>query len=347
MASIRRRGELQWEARIRRAGHPVQCRTFETKARAEAWARSVEAEMDRGAWVDRSETESITLADALDRYAREVTPSKRESGQRQEGNRIRALQSYPIAKRPLGTIRGRDVATYLRTRETEGAGPNTRRLELALISHLFNVARRDWGMEGLVNPVNNVSKPKIPTGRTRRLLPGEGGALIAAAPLAFGAVICFAIETAMRRIELSELRWEDVDLAGGTVYVRDPKNRHPRTVPLTHGAVAILDDLPGRTGYVFGMSVNAITLAFTRARADAGLSGMVFHDLRHEATSRLFERTDLDIMEIRAITGHETLQMLARYTHLRTARLVQRLRGAPRVPLASTDGNVAHAGADA
>jgi integrase len=52
-----------------------------------------------------------------------------------------------------------------------------------------------------------------------------------------------------------------------------------------------------------------------------------FHDLRHEATSRLFENTDLDLMEIRAITGHKTLQMLVRYTHLRTARLADRLAG--------------------
>ena len=66
-------------------------------------------------------------------------------------------------------------------------------------------------------------------------------------------------------------------------------------------------------------------------RHRAGIEGLRFHDLRHEATSRLFEQTDLDVMEIKSITGHKTLQMLARYSHLRTERLVARLDGAARV----------------
>jgi len=65
-------------------------------------------------------------------------------------------------------------------------------------------------------------------------------------------------------------------------------------------------------------------------RANTGIDDLRFHDFRHEATSRFFERTDLDVMEIKAITGHKTLQMLARYTHLRTARLADRLAGAKR-----------------
>ena len=78
------------------------------------------------------------------------------------------------------------------------------------------------------------------------------------------------------------------------------------------------------------MSADAISAAMIDTRHRAGISGLCFHDLRHEATSRLFEQTDLDIMEIKAITGHKTLQMLARYSHLRTERLVARLAGAQR-----------------
>ena len=81
---------------------------------------------------------------------------------------------------------------------------------------------------------------------------------------------------------------------------------------------------------VFGMSADAITQAMEQARKLADIEDLHFHDLRHEATSRLFEDTDLDIMEIRAITGHRSLQMLARYSHLRTHRLAERLAGAKR-----------------
>ena len=82
------------------------------------------------------------------------------------------------------------------------------------------------------------------------------------------------------------------------------------------------------------MTVNSIALAWKRVIKKTGIEGLHFHDLRHEAISRLFEDTDLDVMEIRAISGHKTLQMLARYTHLRTHRLADRLAGAPRRILA-------------
>ncbi len=81
---------------------------------------------------------------------------------------------------------------------------------------------------------------------------------------------------------------------------------------------------------LFDLTPDAITKAMRRACQRAEITGLDFHDLRHEATSRLFENTDLDIMEIKSITGHKTLQMLARYTHLRMDRLADRLAGVKR-----------------
>jgi integrase len=78
---------------------------------------------------------------------------------------------------------------------------------------------------------------------------------------------------------------------------------------------------------LFEQHPDAITKAMARACKSAQIEGLHFHDLRHEATSRLFENTDLDVMEIRAITGHKTMQMLARYSHLRMDRLADRLAG--------------------
>jgi integrase len=89
---------------------------------------------------------------------------------------------------------------------------------------------------------------------------------------------------------------------------------------------------------VFGISSESITQAMIKACKKVNLENLRFHDLRHEATSRLFENTDLDLMEIRAITGHKTLQMLVRYTHLRTARLADRLAGAKR----NADKSIVH-----
>jgi hypothetical protein len=74
-----------------------------------------------------------------------------------------------LAYRPLNSLRGADLAAYRDARLTAGVGGNTVRLELALPSHMFEVARREWNMEDLVNPVKAIRKPKVPRGRARRL----------------------------------------------------------------------------------------------------------------------------------------------------------------------------------
>lgn len=332
MASIENRGNLQWRALIRRKGFPSVSKTFERKVDAEAWAREIESEMDRGIFVSRKEAESTTLKEALERYAEEYIP--RLAQKDREVNRVKLLLKRPLTTRFLASIRVKDIADFIKERESEGVGANTIRLDLALLSRLFEVASSDWGMESLSNPVLKVNKPKLPSGRTRRLEKDEEQRLLAVCPPPFQYVVRFALATAMRREEISSLKWADVDLENRSVHLPKTKNGESRTVPLSPVALEILLEL-SRTNndslLVFSFSPNAITLAMGKARKRAELENLHFHDLRHEAISRFFEHTDLDVMEIKAITGHRTMQMLARYTHLRTARLADRLAGAKRV----------------
>jgi integrase len=334
MALIEKRGDLQWRARIRRRGYPQQSKTFETKVGAEAWARQIESEMDRGVFVSRVETEQYTLGECLDRYVAECTPNLKYP--KREADRARFLKRYPIAHRIMATIRSKDIADFRRQREEEGRSGNTIRLDFALISKLFNYARSEWGMESLQNPVRIAAKPKPARGRDRRLEEGEEKKLLDAASDVFRPIILFALETAMRREEIASLLWKNVNLRGRYALLPDTKNNEPRTVPLSTAALNILRTLPRHetpdAGQepVFGLAATQITDAMLSTCRKAGLANLRFHDLRHEATSRFFEHTDLDVMEIKAITGHKTLQMLIRYTHLRTARLADRLAGAKR-----------------
>jgi len=329
MATIRKRGSCQWEVRVRRKGWPIQCKTFESKRDAEEWAREIESEIDRGSFVSRAESEKTTLAVALDRYIKEYIP--RLAHPRKEENRAKAIQRRPLASRFLAAIRGRDIAEFIGEREEEGTGANTIRLDLALLSRLFEVAASDWGMENLANPVKRASRPKLPSGRTRRLEKDEEKLLIQACSPQFRPVVQFAMETAMRREEIASLRWEDIDLKKKTAHLPRTKNGEARTVPLSPAAVSILKSIPRHiSGSVFGLSSEAITKRMRRVTASAQIEDFRFHDLRHEATSRLFENTDLDVMEIKTITGHKSLQMLARYSHLRSHRLAARLAGQKR-----------------
>jgi len=158
MASITKRQDSPyWRAQVRRRGYEPISRTFDTKAQAEIWARSVENEMDRGVYFDRAESERTTLADALERYGREILPEKRHPAQ--EHHRINRWLDYTLTKRSLANLRGADFAAYRDARRDAGRAENTIRLELALISHVSEVARKEWGMEALTNPLNNIRKP--------------------------------------------------------------------------------------------------------------------------------------------------------------------------------------------
>jgi integrase len=323
MASISRRGVGQFRARVRRNGHPPLTRTFKSRAAAEAWARDQEAAMDRGHWTDSREAERTTLAEAVDRYAREVSALKR--GARQETARIARWKAHALAARPLASIRGADLAAW-RDARLEAVGANTVRLELAVLSHLFTIARKEWGLESLGNPARNVRLPPMPPGMDRRLSREEEEAVLAQCSPVLRAAVIVAVESAMRRGELASLRRDAI--AGAVARLGRTKNGHARDVPLSPRALEALAQLPARLdGYVFGppkAAAEAFTHGFQDAARAAGVHGATFHTLRHEATSRLFER-GLSIVEVAAITGHRTLAMLRRYTHLRAEDLAAKL----------------------
>jgi integrase len=328
MATLRKRGPQQWEVRIRRKNHPVQCHTFETKETAERWARQIEGDMDKGVFVDRSEAEETTLAQGLDRWEKEFLPKLASSSHETEKSRIRSLKRHPMTALSLARIRGKDIVEFIYDLEEEDFSPDSIRLYLATLSRVFNAARMTWGMEYLINPVPlaKSARPKGSTGRERRLEDGEEKKLLDAAGHHFKPVAKWAIETAMRRGEIASLEWRDINIARRTALVRKSKNGEVRTVPLSSTAIAILQSLPRRLdGCVFGMTTGAITQAMIDTCERAKIEDLRFHDLRHEATSRLFENTDLDAIEIASITGHKSMQMLKRYTHLRADRLARRL----------------------
>ncbi len=355
MATFHQRESGRWQAKVRRDGG-VQSRTFAKKVDAEAWARKVESELERGVWRDTIEAERTTLGEALERYEREVTPRKK--GAVQESYKIGALRRLPLAKMTLARIRGADIAAF-RDSELERLAPSSVAKYLALLSHLFEVARKEWGVE-VDNPVRKISKPKVNNARSRRLGPDEMRYLLAAldepgcsvktkagdrrnewTPL----VVRWAIETAMRRGEILALEWRHVDLEKRTAHLPDTKNGTSRTVPLSSAAVALIK--PGgnvqrlRKGRVFPTTASALKQSFTRAvsrarrnyEADCEAQGrepahgfledLHFHDLRHEATSRLAER--LQLHELMRVTGHKDTRMLARYYHPRAEDLALKL----------------------
>jgi len=292
------------------------------------WATQTEEEIDKGLYASRTEAERTSLREALSRYKKEVSAHKKSRAG--EAWTIRQWQASKLANRSIASIRGKDVAEFIEERRASGHGPNTIRLLLALLSHLYTVAASSWGMESLRNPVPlaRTARPKLPRGRERRLQDGEEEKLLTAASDYGGEIqhlIPWAIETAMRRGEIAAMRWEHLDKKNRVLRIPEAKNGEARTVPLSAKAMQVLESLPRQiNGKVWSMRDMSISHAFVRVCKRADIEGLRFHDLRHEATSRLFEK-GLNPMEVLAITGHKTLQMLKRYTHLRAENLVGRL----------------------
>jgi len=329
-----------WRAIVhRRSAGLYKSKVFKRKYDAERWAREIESKIDDGVFVDRSAAEETTLAEALDRYLDEISVHRKGNGYSRDKSNVKTIKRFPIAKLTLAKIRAADVARFRDARAKE-VGPNSVRLAMALISHLFTIAIKEWDMDYLNNPVMNTRKVSVAhTARNRRLNGDEEGRLIAACKKYGGfidPVVKLALETAMRRGEIASIRWKDVDLNNRIVHLYDTKNGEHRDVPLSSAAVRVfkqLSNIRRIDGYVFGITADAITRAFsrvcTRAKDAKGedsepIQNLRFHDLRHEATSRLFEmglRTEV----VKAITGHKTYQMLDRYTHLRPEDIAKML----------------------
>lgn len=320
MATIRRRGPYAFDVRIRRKGYPPLNRTFPTFGEAELWAEEQELQMKKGTFVDRREGERTTIAEAFERYLRDVTPSKK--GAKFEQTRIKRLIALPFASRTLADLRGMDVAT-LRDEWLARLSPSSVQKDLAALSHLYTICRKEWGMEYLTNPVASVRMPKVQNERDRRLNFGEEELLFQHLDAEMQVIVTLALETAMRRGEIQGLQWAWI--RGNIVRLPMTKNGSARTVPLSTTALRALASLPRRIdGKVFSITVDTISHKFADACEEAGVKDLRFHDLRHEATSRLFEK-GLDVMEVKTITGHKTLTMLARYTHLRLGGLASKL----------------------
>ena len=330
MATITKR-KGGWSVQIRRKGYPQQTRTVPTKAEAHAWAREQEGRIDRAlAPINLRLLKRTTLRDVLNRYLEEVTPAK-DSAYSEAARLKKLLREHAFCDLTLADLTPKVFADY-RTLRRASCQPGTVHRELGLIRHAVEVARREWDMDLPTNPLDLVKRPKLANARDRRLGHGEYDRLKVALhrtrnPLVTP-VIDFAIHTAMRRGEILALRWEQVNWQQRTAYIADSKTGVPRTIPLLDGALAVLHGLrpASMSGPVFPMSMDALKQAWERARDRAGLGDLHFHDLRHEAISRLCEM-GLTLPEVALISGHKDPRMLFRYVNLRPADLAAKLKG--------------------
>lgn len=321
MATIRARVN-RWQARVRHGGFTVE-KTFNLKKDAERWAREIESAIDRGEYEKPKgpPARAVTIGDLLTRYLVEVADQHRSKTTAWNVQTLlRGLAAVPVD--------GLDAQTLARWRDDrlkEVRGASVVR-ELRTLSAVLVHARKEWCI-AVSNACADIRQPAQGAKRERRLAPGEESRLLAELAPQYQRVVRFALETAMRRGEMLGLRWEHVDLRKRVALLPLTKNGEARRVPLSTGAIAVLQEaghVRSMDGRVFPIPAQSLHHAWGAACVRAGIDDLHFHDLRHEAVSRLFER-GLAMMEVASISGHKTLGMLQRYTHLRAEDLAAKL----------------------
>jgi len=313
VASVTRRGK-KWRAEIYLHGIR-EAKTFSTRAEAKAWAE------DR---TDALQRPQNSLHDALIKYSKEVSPTKK--GGRWEVLRLEAMAaSMECAKRTISEVTTPDLVAW-RDKRLKEVAPGTVRREMNLLASVFEQARREWHWIK-VSPLKDVKRPSNPPARRRGVEQDEIDRIC----LALGyedhlpvttksqeVAIAFliGIETAMRAGEILQAPG---CRKGRIVTLLDTKNGTARRVPLSTAACELLDKVKG------GFTVDSASLdsLFRKAKKAAGITDLHFHDSRSEALTRLSKK--LDVLELATMVGHSNLKSLLFYYSERTEKLADKL----------------------
>ena len=312
MANIRKRGN-KFQVQIRRVGTKSLTKTFSRMTEARAWAYKMEVELQRSDAGILTPPKD-TLYDLLLRYRSLITPHKKSHAS--ESRRINRLLTESIVQKKIAFLTSEEISKFRDKRMKDGQRAAS--YDLQIIRHCVNIAMKEWGLNININPALNVRMPKQPRPRDRRLKREEYEKLVSMAKRSNSwflyPLIIVAVETGMRLGEMLSLNWDDLDVCERFLTIRDTKNGKDRIIPLTHRALATIVEVPKSSHLIFNTNYEAVKSAWRRLLLKTDISDLRFHDLRHEATSRFFER-GLTIPEVASITGHQTVSMLLRYAH--------------------------------
>lgn len=336
VARERGNGTTAYMAKIilKREGQVVhrETKTFDRQKAAAAWIARRENELAKPGEIERAKTSNITLADAIDKY---VTESVKELG-RTKAQVLKSIKSYSIANMPCEKIASSDIVAFANELLAERQ-PQTVGNYLSHLSTIFSVARAAWGYQldyqamtdalKVAKRLGTVSKSKK---RDRRPTLDELDRFMTLyvsrqiqrpdmAPMT--RLIAFAIFSTRRQEEITRITWDDLDVAGKRILVRDMKNPGEKIgndvwCDLPDPALAIIEAMPRVAPEIFPYSADTISTSFTRSGQFLEIDNLHFHDLRHDGVSRLFEM-DLSLPRVAAVSGHRSWSSLKRYTHLR------------------------------
>ena len=315
MAYIRKRLG-KWQCVIRVKGKPPTTKTFLIKKDAKLWGKKTELHFFRED-NDIQKSDYSLFKECLEKYRDEVVIRKRS--RIMETKLISYLLKESFVNYKVNFVDSRVVALY-RDRALKTLKSSSVRRRLAIVSHMYTIAKKEWGYK-IENPVLNIRKPKSPEPRNRRFTNDELTKLIKGnrASPKLRLIIQIALETAMRQSEILRVKSEDIN--GNTLFIPIAKTK-PRTIPLTLKAMSLLNnaELP------FNITGNALSKQFKKLCDHYEIEDAHFHDLRRQSLTNFMLERNLSVAETMMIAGHSDPRMLLRtYNNLRVEDVAKKL----------------------
>ena len=341
MASYRERGG-QYQAIVRKRGYERVAKTFFTKAAARSWATQVEAAMDNGSWTDVRGLRSTTVGSIIERFIQEANQGDTTFGKSKLAT-VRAT-ARRFEHVPVSDLTPETILDYGRSRRAgpKGISKSTLNQELTYLAQAIDFARTLWGLQLPENSVRTtmrvMSSLKLigsSNDRDRRLRPGEYKRLLLAAGTHWiRELLPIAVHSSLRQEEIHKLRFDDIDWGRNLLRVRDREEERgkssefctiPLHLPLRNALSRAMKYRKSGSNLAPCKHSASISDRFALVTREAGIQDLTFHDLRHEAISRFFEK-GLSIPQVAVISGHKDWKQLKRYTQLRPADILDSLQ---------------------
>jgi integrase len=318
-----KRGQVWW-MRFSYKGKQIRQSTETTdKNLAKRIYDKILGEIAEGKWFDRLPGDEKTFRDLMEKYLREHSERNKAPTSHRRDKSLADRLLLVFGNLRLSEISPRLIAEYKYRRKVEEAAPRTINYELALMSHAFSLAMKEWEWVK-DNPVSRVSREKVNNQIERWLSTEEQKKLLSASPHWLKEIIVFAINTGFRQSEILNLAWPQVDLFRKTVTLLEQKNKCKDTLPLNQSALEVLKARAkiraAKTDYVFyngnGNRIDARNLlrAFYASIKKAEVEGLRFHDLRHTFATRLVQG-GVDLFAVQKLGRWKTTSMVMRYGH--------------------------------
>ncbi len=287
-----------------------------TKKLALEVLRKKQVEIAENRYLDIKKAPKVRFSDFADEFLEIYARPNKSSWRRDESCVVHFKKFF--GEKYLHEIKAKDVEEY-KSQRLEHVKKSSINRELGCLTTLMNKAV-EWDKLA-ENPANSVKKFRVQNQRTRYLEADEVDKLIGACGGSIKPMVITALNTGMRKHEVLDLEWKDIDLKNNIIYVKKTKNKKCREVPINDTLRDFFEELKRkkRTGYVFskedGTPYKSLKTAFGTAVRKAGIEDFTFHDLRHTFASHLV-MNGVDLKTVQELLGHSNIETTMRYAHL-------------------------------